>query len=281
MERNIIQIKQPRASYITHENNKSQVKRSDANHKKSVFLNEQLPTFDNDLSDIERPEDKPEYYGFEDKAGAQIPILIEYNSDEFRNCAVWLCRNVSTLREHFIHPDRWTLCLLNHIKGQIGISWADSYISQFPNTRRFSTFWRKFLDRFTIAHPTKQARERLISLKFQSINQFIGQIERIRSAVNKNEEVEELIRETFIEQLPIHIKNQLTTWRIKKEPIDILMKEVEQINIIFEHDQALLASTYQYLDKYDGTANSNTKRQSEISPWSSFVTYVSSTPLTE
>lgn len=103
----------------------------------------------------------------------------------------------------------------------------------------------------------------------------------IRSAVNKIEEVEELIRETFIEQLPIHIKNQLTTWRIKKESIDILIKEVEQINIIFEHDQALLASTYQYLDKYDGIANSNTKRQSEISPWSSFVTYVSSTPLTE
>lgn len=96
MERNIIQIKQPRASYITHENNISQVKRSDDNQKITVFLNDQLPIFDNDLSDIERPEDKPEYYGFEEKAGIQIPILIEFNSDEFRNCAVWLCRNIST-----------------------------------------------------------------------------------------------------------------------------------------------------------------------------------------
>lgn len=68
--------------------------------------------------------------------------------------------------------------------------------------------------------------------------------------MGKIEEVEEMVREALIEQLPIHFKDQLTTWRLKKDPIDSLIKEIEQMHIIFQHDQALLSSTYQYLDKY-------------------------------
>ncbi|PWN35621.1 uncharacterized protein FA14DRAFT_44775 [Meira miltonrushii] len=281
-EDGVLRPKSPRFSYIKHDNdianqaqendNASQVESPIVSQKPPVFKNNQLPTFDNDYSDEDRPEDKPEYYGFLDKVGAPMPTLIEFNTDEFRNCAVWLCRNVATLEEHLIHPDRWTLCLLNHIKGHIGTSWADAYIWQFPKTRRFSTFWRRFLDRFTLVLPVKQAREHLVSLQYTSMTQFIGDIEKVRTAVGRMEEVEEIVREIMTDKLPGQVKNQITTRRIKKDPIDSLIKEIEQINVMFEHDQALLASTYQYLDKRESSYF-----PAILSPsWSNLVPFVSS-----
>lgn len=283
-EDGVLQPKSPKFSYIKNDDthtsraqenvNVSQVGSPTVNQKPAVFKNNQLPIFDNDYSDEDRLEDKPEYYGFLDKVGAPIPALIEYDTDEFRNCAVWLCRNVATLEEHLIHPDRWTLCLLNHIKGQIGTARADAYICQFPKIRRFSTFWRRFLDRFTLVLPTKQAREHLVSLQYTSMTQFIGEIEKVRSAIGRMDEVEEIIREIITDKLPSQFKNQITTRRIKKEPIDSLIKEIEQINVIFEHDQALLASTYQYLDKRESSYF-----PAILSPsWSNLVPFVSASP---
>lgn len=154
-ERNVVPLRSPRTKYLSYNSDIGQWRNSNSFARTAVFLNDQLPIFDNDLSDIARPEDDPEYYGFECKFDAIAPTLTDFNTDDFCNCTVWLCRNVANLRDHLIHPNRWTLCLLNHIKGQIGSSWSESYFCQYPNTRRFSTFWRQFLHRFTLIYPSK------------------------------------------------------------------------------------------------------------------------------